>query len=108
MPDTVTYRWLKRKLLPETWLYPPARKTLSLQGMDIRAQIFKELDNDILRYMTLSTSNSLENKRDMQTAGQAGLACVNANRIGGRQQNPVRARVSKPGGTREEVLPLAV
>ena len=49
--------------------------------------------------MTLSTSNSLENQRDMQTAGQAGLACVNANRIGGRQQ--------EPEGTREEVLTLA-
>jgi len=36
----------------------------------------------------------------MQTAGQAGLACVNANRIGGRQQ--------EPEGTREEVLPLAL
>ena len=35
------------------------------------------------------------------------IACVNANRIGGRQQNPVRARVSKPAGTREEVLPVA-
>ena len=40
--------------------------------------------------------------------GQAGLACVNANRIGGRQQKPFRVRASKPEGTREEVLTLAL
>jgi hypothetical protein len=33
------------------------------------------------------------------TAGQAGLACVNANRIGDRQQEPV--------GNREGVMPVA-
>ncbi len=81
-------------------IYHTARKTRSLQGRDIRAQRFLKLNNDILRYMSLSTSNCLQNQWDILTAGQAGLACVNANRIGGRQQ--------EPEGTREEVLTLAL
>ena len=44
--------------------------------------------------------------KNILTVGQTGMACQ-ANRISGRQQNPFRARVSKPAGTREEVLTVA-
>jgi len=79
--------------------YPPARKTRSLQERDIRAQKIFKLNNDILKYISLSTRNCLEKQCDLLTVGQMEIAC-RANRISGRQQ--------EPAGTREEVLPLAL
>ena len=43
--------------------------------------------------------------KNITTAGRAGLAC-DANYKGSRQQNPFRARVSKPARICEENLPL--
>jgi len=74
---------------------------------DKRAQILLKLNNDILRCMSLSTKNCLENQLDILTAGQAGLTC-GSNRSSGRKQKPFRVRASKPEGTREEVLPMAL
>ncbi len=44
--------------------------------------------------------------KNILTVGQTGMACQ-ANHLSGRQQNPFRARASKPARTREEVLPQA-
>ncbi|MEA3477431.1 MAG: RNA-guided endonuclease TnpB family protein, partial [Bacteroidota bacterium] len=44
--------------------------------------------------------------KNILTVGQTGMACQ-ANRSSDRQQNPFRARVSKPARTREEVLSMA-
>ena len=44
--------------------------------------------------------------KNVLTVGQTGMAC-HANRTGGRQQNPFRARASKPAGIREDILPQA-
>jgi transposase len=43
--------------------------------------------------------------KNILTAGRAGLACE-ANHTGGRQQNPFRARASKPADIYDENLPL--
>ncbi len=43
--------------------------------------------------------------KNILTVGQTGMACQ-ANRKSGRQQNPFRARVSKPAENRKEVLPV--
>ena len=45
--------------------------------------------------------------KNILTVGQTEMIACQANRISGRQQNPFRARASKPVGNREEVLPVA-
>jgi hypothetical protein len=46
-------------------------------------------------------------RRKQQTAGQVGLACINANRISDRQQEPVGILSGIAQANREGVLPVA-
>ena len=78
-----------------------ARGTIEEPGRNVRAK--SGLNKAILDQGWFEFRRQL----DYKLFWKGGMACSQANHRSGRQQNPFRARASKPVGNREEVLPVA-